>query len=54
MDLGQPAVDHAGLAAALGCDAADVGSTDELHERVGRALASGRPTVLHVAITPPA
>lgn len=53
MDLGAPTVDHAGLAAAFGCDAHGVGSTDELHERVAAAAASGRPTVLHVPILPP-
>jgi benzoylformate decarboxylase len=54
MDLGHPSVDHVGLAAALGCASASVGSSDELHQRVSEAVASGRPTVLHVPILPPA
>ena len=54
MDLGDPHVDHAGLARSLGCDAASVGSADELVERVRAAVAGGRPTLLHVPITAPA
>ena len=50
MDLGDPFVDHAALARSLGCDAHDVGSADELRERVAAAVESGRPTLVHVPI----
>jgi benzoylformate decarboxylase len=52
MDLG--GVDHVGLARSLGVDAADCASADDVRERVAAAVASGRPTLLHVSINPPA
>ena len=47
-------VDYAALARTLHCDGITVSDPDDLAPALGRAVASGRPTVINVVVDPDA
>jgi len=47
-------VDYAALARTLHCDGVTVSDPDDLAPALGRAVASGRPTVVNVVVDPDA
>jgi benzoylformate decarboxylase len=53
MDLDSPPVDHVGLARSLGIDAQLVEKPADVTEATRAAFEAGRPTVLHLPISPP-
>jgi benzoylformate decarboxylase len=51
MDLDQPHVDFCALSEAMGVPASRIDHTDAIAPAMARALASGRPALLHIPIT---